>query len=221
METRRPCERAIHRNAMISCGCSREVAAESLYSHRRRAGIPQGSAFSSVLANVALSRADRALRASIAAHRATFYARYVDDIVIVSTNRRVAKGAMNAYRRALRELELPDHHPETIDTTVTSASRSYWKAKSKAPYCCSLPDQPGIEWIGFLGYQMKRDGTLRVRRSSVSKEIAKQRRAIDDIIRVIDKSRLRAQRNGRTHVIPKLHRIRYAAMMHLISIGIG
>ncbi|NOT25165.1 MAG: hypothetical protein HOP16_03585 [Acidobacteria bacterium] len=187
----------------------------------KRIGIPQGSAFSSVLANIVLTRADRALRTALGTHRSTFYARYVDDILLASTNRRVATRAMNAYRRALRVLELPDHRPKAIDTTATETARTYWNAKSKAAYHWSLAGQSGIEWIGFLGYQLKRDGALRVRRSSVAKELAKQRRAIDDIIRVIDRNRLRAQRHQRTYAIPKLHRIRYAAMMHLISIGIG
>ena len=184
-------------------------------------GIPQGSAFSSVLANVVLTRADRAVHASVSTHRATFYARYVDDILLASTNRRVATRALNEYRRALRALELPDHEPTTVDTKSTYALRRYWMQKSKAPYPWDLAGQPGIEWIGFLGYQMKRDGTLRVRCSSVTKELLKQRRAMDDIIRVIAKNRLRAQKNGLAHAIPQVKRIRYVAMMHLVSIGVG
>ena len=186
-----------------------------------RIGIPQGSALSGVLANVVLTRADRALQASLAAHQSTFYARYVDDIIVVSTNRRIARKAINAYRRGLRGLELPDHRPEAIDVESVTTTRSYWKAKSKKPYRWSFHGRPGVEWIGFLGYQLTRDGTLRVRRSSIGKELAKQRRVVDDIIRTIDKKRLDALKDGCTHTIPRLRRIRYAAMMHLISIGVG
>ena len=188
---------------------------------RQRIGIPQGSAFSSVLANVVLTKADRGLRTAVRAHKRTFYARYVDDIFLASSNRRVTSRGISAYRRALRALELPDHPPQVIGACGSPGLRAYWDAKSKAPYAWSARNQSGVEWIGFLGYQMRRDGTLRVRRSSVKKELAKQRRAIDDIIGIVDKNRMRSHRDGRMHVIPKLRQIRYAAMMHLISIGIG
>lgn len=104
---------------------------------------------------------------------------------------------------------------------MTGSLRRFWDAKSKIPYPWKTDRRPGITWIGFLGYQMKRDGTLRVRRSSIEKEVAKQRLAVDDIIRRIDRARSRAHKAKRAHRVPTLRRIRYAAMMHLVSIGVG
>lgn len=184
-------------------------------------GIPQGSSFSSVLANVVLTAADRAVRYSTKGHRQTFYARYVDDIVVASTNRRVAASALSSYRRALRALALPDHQPLMVSSTTRRSRKAYWDAKSKAPYAWANVGSAGVRWVGFLGYQIRRDGLLRARLSSIRKESAKQRRAVDDILSKIDKARIAALKRGRTQGITRLRRICYSAMLHLISFGVG
>ena len=181
-------------------------------------GIPQGSSFSCILANVVLASADLACRRAIGG-RPVFYARYCDDIVIVSTSRRAARESIRAYVRTLRSLRLPYHRLKRV-STGEARSAAFWSAKSKEPYRWT-DDAGGARWIGFLGYQVRRDGALRVRRSSIQKEIRKQRLAVDHIIGRIDKVARKAMRSGRLHHLPTLRALEYSALMHLISIGVG
>lgn len=183
-----------------------------------RLGIPQGSALSCVLANVVLASADEACGKVMAHHRRSFYARYCDDVVIASTNRRITQRAMASYRIALGRLELPFHPMEVVGP---HDKRRYWRTKSKDVYRWTHPRLPGLHWLGFLGYQFRRDGRVRARASSIQKELAKQQRVVDDIIAAVDRERTRAARVGRPHEVPRLKRIRYRALMHLISIGVG
>lgn len=196
-----------------------------------RLGIPQGSAFSCIVANAVLSAADRRSRVRIGSHARTFYARYCDDIIVVSTNRRVATTALSGYMASLRDLKLPFHSPQVVTTPASprwwrtrsgrSAGRLFWKAKSKKPYLWTPPGATtGWPWIAFLGYHLRRDGKLRVRQSSVEKEVAKQRKAVDDILGGMCRSAWK-RRDGHPHQIPRTPQILQAATMHMVSIGVG
>lgn len=183
-----------------------------------RVGIPQGSAFSCVLANIILEQADRRCRAAMGSHQRSFYARYCDDVLIMSSSKRVTRKAASAYQASLTTLRLPFHRLAPVSA---SSLRKYWDVKSKDLYCWTHGGVDGFTWIGFLGYQFRRDGVLRPRRSSIKKELAKQHRVVNDIIAAVDRARVRALRSGTTHRMPTLRRIRFRALMHLVSIGVG
>lgn len=78
--------------------------------------------------------------------------------------------ARNAYIHSLKNLKLVPHDREL----KLLNKKDYWKAKSKGPYKWSIDKIHGIEWIGFVGYEIHFNGYVRVRKSSIKKEMRKQ-----------------------------------------------
>ena len=198
-----------------------------------RLGIPQGSALSCVLANIVLSSADTLVNAQLRARGRRedgLYLRYCDDIVIIHRDRDLCQLALDVYCRALAGLSLPVHPPKVVAEYPGSRRLPaeepggfFWGGKSKAPYRwgANLSCRSDVPWLAFVGYQVARDGTVRVRRSSIDKELKKQRRVATDIINELRKEARKAKFEGRIHLIQDLRAVRYRATMHLLSIGVG
>ncbi len=171
---------------------------EALYSNPRlaRIGIPQGGAISCVIANLVLHTADEALhRFAATADAPVFYARYCDDMIIVSPSDRVCATAFRVYCEKLEALRLPAHEPRQF----SSYDAAWWTAKSRAPYPWQSRCLSGVPWVGFLGYQIRFDGLMRVRPDSIRKELAKQQRIAFQLAR-----ELRADRDARAQGKPAL-----------------
>jgi len=66
----------------------------------------------------------------------------------------------------------------------------YYQTKSKNPFLWADPalSENAIDWIGFLGYQMRFDGTLRIRQSSLANQQEKQHKTVDDIMRIVKRT---------------------------------
>jgi hypothetical protein len=95
---------------------------------------------------------------------------------------------VTAYTRALSQLKLPFHEVREFSRVYEgkreSAKRTdgFWAGKSKAPYAWGPAGEPGqVPWCAFVGYQVRYDGVLRVRPSSIRKEVEKQ----NDIVRQV------------------------------------
>lgn len=144
-----------------------------------RIGVPQGGALSCLIANLVLHAADEKVHQRVGDDPRFFYARYCDDMIMLHPDRGVLEGAFQAYVDALAELMLPIHKP----TESREYSRSHWRQKSRSPYCWG-PNKSHIPWISFVGYQIRYDGLLRVRPSSISKELEKQVKEIDKVLKV-------------------------------------
>ena len=65
---------------------------------------------------------------------------------------------------ALRKLRLIPHPPKTFDVS----DAAYWQAKSIAPTPWA-PRGEGREWFGSLGYEIKFDGEVRIRRETIQR----------------------------------------------------
>jgi len=189
---------------------------------RGKRGIPQGSPLSGVLANAILAAADERCVKKLRRNGRSHYARYCDDVLLVSTNRESCRSALDAYVRKLGKLGLAHHPPHTVRRYWGRNMRRFWEEKSKLPYRWRSTGRAlGVPWVGFLGYQFKRDGTLRIRQASIRREIAKQRKIVDDVLRSMQTA-ARAQRaRGIAHKIPPTHRIEHKVRMHLVAIGVG
>lgn len=136
-------------------------------------GVPQGGALSPIIANIVLNFADEAVQraADTLGISDYFYARYCDDMILVSPSRENTEALYDAYLQALKHLKLPFHPPEL----VTNFSKSFFNFKSKKTYGIGAPKSAEtVPWIAFLGYHVRHDGRLRVRKSSLEKEILKQ-----------------------------------------------
>jgi hypothetical protein len=189
---------------------------------QERRGIPQGSPLSGVIANAVLAAADDACLNELRRNGRWHYARYCDDILLVSTDRNACRLALRAYRRELRNLGLADHRAVKVLPYRGRNKKRFWDGKSKLPYLWRSGELgPGVPWIGFLGYQLKRDGTLRIRRASIQREIAKQMKAVNDVISTMQKVRAKAVASGTAYRIAPMWRIEHRVLTHLVAMGVG
>ena len=97
---------------------------------------------------------------------------------------------VKAYGEALRKLKLPAHPTLVFDRLYQGfkerQSEGFWTGKSKAPYEWGPADTPGrIPWCAFVGYQVRYDGVLRIRPSSIKKEIVKHNHILNQIRRFL------------------------------------
>lgn len=151
--------------------------AESSRSKIPRVGVPQGGALSGLIANIVINRVDeKMVKKLIPKH--DLYVRYCDDMLLLSTNRKRCTQLFRLYSKEIRQVRLIPHEPVFADY----GTPKYWEAKTKMVYqWISNNKSLGSRWIGFVGYEISRDGDLRIRKSSVKKEKRKQRRVVNDI----------------------------------------
>ena len=179
-------------------------------------GIPQGSSLSCVLANLVLILPDRAARRSLGPDG--LYIRYCDDIIISHREKKNCRDALSSYINALSDAKLPWHPLEEIKSYKGAFRRKYWESKSKATYEWS---SEGIPWIGFVGYQARYDGKVRIRHSSIIKERKKQDAVAFEFGRQLLLLERKAKSNGKQVCLRSRFAIRYRVVMHLLSIGVG
>jgi hypothetical protein len=180
---------------------------------KERIGVPQGGAISCLIANLILDRADRAVLDGAPAAGSLLYLRYVDDMICMSPEKTGCEQALSRYAAALAELRLPVHPPRAV-----SYGREFWtEAKSKSPYRWTAAEG-GVPWVSFVGYQVRHDGVLRVRKASIQKELAKQIAVAGTVMRLVRlAARERRRRRIRLAKRQVLHRLRLR--MSAMSVG--
>lgn len=177
-------------------------------------GIPQGSALSCILANIVLARADASVRATAAADStgSHLYLRYCDDIVVASTTKATCDSAIEKYISTLANLKLP-YHP-LKRTRFYNAS--FWKRKSKHTYEWREGGRNSSPWLAFVGYQIHRDGRIRIRKGSIQKERDKQTESAQEVVR-----RLNVRVSGAEGPVIVPRGVLYRLLLHLVSFGVG
>lgn len=196
---------------------------QQFHAHPERTaiGVPQGGALSCLIANCVLHHADKVLRRARRTARTAFtYIRYCDDMIILSRSKRSCAAAFRKYQAALQELRLPAH-PAKVFTTY---SKDFWSGKSKAPYHWRKPTKSsGIPWIQFVGYQLRYDGLVRVRKTSLQKHRRKITALADELF-----AQTNPGRAGKDHIPPFSPRVekRAGQIVHrfrqkLISLSVG
>ena len=142
-------------------------------------GVPQGGALSCIIANLVLDLADKRVRAVQEQFRDQIqYFRYCDDMILLARRESHCREAFQAYLNALDELKLPYHSR----TTVSDYDKSFWAAKSKNPYCWTGRKGSGcVPWVQFVGYQVRYDGLVRIKKKSLEKQIMKLRNVTDHV----------------------------------------
>ncbi len=148
-----------------------------------RIGIPQGGALSMVIGNLVMDAADRSVLGGVP-DPGLFYARFCDDMVILHRDRGRCEAALRRYMEALRALKLAAHPPVDIGLY----GPSFFTTKSKLPYQWGPldKDSAGVSpWVSFVGYQVRYDGRLRIRRESIAREQKRQIRAAGEVIRLV------------------------------------
>jgi hypothetical protein len=128
----------------------------------------------------------------------------------VPPDEKITKALFFAYKQALRRLRLPYHAPVKVDKFC----RQYFDFKSKDVYPFGPPKIGATSpWIAFLGYHIRYDGKLRVRKSSLSKEIEKQVAIYRDVLRSIDLHGVKMRITAR--------QAHHRARMRLIAMSVG
>jgi len=140
-----------------------------------RIGVSQGGALSGFISNLVLNQVDQKINPSVA------YFRYVDDMIVLGEKDQV-QDAITTYRNALETLKLPYHPFHNIKVY----GDHIWDYKSKNTYRWGRPPGPQptniVPWIGFVGYQLRYDGKVRIRESTLNKELKRQLNATDTFI---------------------------------------
>jgi Reverse transcriptase (RNA-dependent DNA polymerase) len=184
-------------------------------------GVPQGGALSCFIANAVLHAADKDMeKLKRDEGKAFTYLRYCDDMIILSRDSVICQKAFDRYMNVLRGKMLPIHEPVATEEYGVQ----FWKAKSRAPYLWSGPGVEGsVPWVQFVGYQVRYDGLVRVRPSSIKKQIQKMTSVADQLLKALNPGRRYGKR------IPKfasglrksngqiIHRLR----QKLISMAVG
>ena len=182
-------------------------------------GIPQGGALSCFLANAILDEADWAVDAAVEASAdEALYLRYCDDIVCLSPERSACARMSEAYAASLKDLKLPGHHTFVLDRPYVGARErqdgGFWKGKSKAPYRWGPAGEVGsVPWCAFVGYQIRYDGWLRLRPSSVKKEVEKH---ISILTQVEHFLRRKGQSRSKRQIV-----YRFRQRLRSIAVGTG
>ena len=148
-------------------------------------GIPQGGALSCFIANLLLHQADEAVNQDI--DNNLCYLRFCDDMIILHTNKEKCYQALERYISKLSELKLLIHEPLEISNY---SKQNFWnpKVKSKKPFklAPTSENKSNVPWLSFVGYQIKYDGSIRIRKKSFIKELKKQREECNQILNALE-----------------------------------
>ena len=159
----------------IERGC---YTAEDFAAAKSKIGIPQGGALSALMSNVILHTIDSE---SILGRpdRNRFFCRYGDDILLMHTSKVECESLINKYCEALPQHKLLYH--DFISVADKEFRRAdgvgvrpiLWDQKSRKPFLWGRNpnESEAVDWIGFLGYEMRYTGEVRLRRSSFDNKI--------------------------------------------------
>ncbi len=145
-------------------------------------GVSQGGALSPIIANLILDKADREVFRN--EDTDLFYARYCDDMIIIHPDKHKCKETFERYIEALKETNLVIHEP----VSIKKYDKEFYQYKSKETYMWGKPDGNNVivPWISFVGYQIRYDKKIRIRKKSVKKELLKQVKLADNVIKMIE-----------------------------------
>lgn len=140
---------------------------------RLHVGVPQGGALSGLIANMVLNNVDLQVEKKLTSD--DLYLRYCDDMIILSTDRGRCRDLFDVYYQGATKLKLFPHKPKS---DLPFGKADFWDGKSKQAYLWDLKRPDAAEWIGFVGYEMRRDGWIRIRKRSFDNEIKKQKEMV-------------------------------------------
>ena len=140
---------------------------------RMRIGVPQGGALSGLIANMVLNTVDWRVKGRMKSR--DLYLRYCDDMILISTSKCRCHRLFRTYYNETKNLKLVPHKPEAC---LLFGKKEFWNSKSKDAYPWGMGLTNAAEWIGFVGYEIRRDGLMRIRKKSFRKELDKQKKVV-------------------------------------------
>lgn len=146
-----------------------EILAMSLEQQRQR-GVPQGGALSLIVANVVLNDVDQVIVEHDDDNR--LFIRYCDDMILMHTNHDECDRLINAYAESLTNHGLFYHKFQPVDKSECppqSTTPGFWADKSHQTFLWGDGTGQANRYIGFLGYEMQRNGNMRLRKSNIKR----------------------------------------------------
>lgn len=144
---------------------------------RRQRGVAQGGSLSLLIANIVLNDVDQA----IIQHEDTqrLFIRYCDDMILLHTDYGECCRLMDCYTQSLKAHGLYYHDFASVRETknVTSTTSQFWGIKSHYPFLWGDGEGDSNRYIGFLGYEIRRDGRMRLRKDNMKRFQEKFKRA--------------------------------------------
>ncbi|MFD1603003.1 reverse transcriptase domain-containing protein [Flavobacterium artemisiae] len=157
------------------------------YIDKHRIGVPQGNAISCFIANLILHSVDEEI---LKHDKDVFYIRYCDDMILMHTQEEGCKKSLDIYMEGIKKNYLLFHKPKKIiNYKSTEESKKFWKLKSKLPFFWGDKNinEVNIPWVSFVGYQINYNGNIRVRKSTIEKEVKKQINESQKVLKALGK----------------------------------
>lgn len=144
---------------------------DTLEKEKRKIGVPQGGSLSTLIANIVLNDVDReAFGESIDEDEEFLLVRFCDDMIIMHTNKKKLSHLAKSYSKSLKNHKFLDHPAGSVEKiNDIYTSKAFWNQKSHKPFLWGRGPGEASEWIGFLGYELSRDGRIRLRNSNIEK----------------------------------------------------
>jgi len=179
-----------------------------------RIGVPQGGAISCLIANIMLNKTDRILNDN--SDENTFYSRFCDDMILMHLSKARCEALLEKYQTSLRDLKLICHEAKGFK----EYGKEFWDEglKSKLPYRWAINyktkaySKKNVPWLSFVGYQIRYECTVRIRKKSIKNESLKQVSETDKVIKVVRKG-IRPKRSCKA--------VRYRLQQRLIAMSVG
>ena len=127
-------------------------------------GVPQGGSLSLLVANIVLNDVDQAVLTGDDPNR--LFIRYCDDMLLLHTDYAECCRLMDVYIESLTAHGLYFHPFKSVSEC---SRRDFWKIKSHSPFLWDDGDGNSNRYIGFLGYEIRRDGRMRLRKSNIKR----------------------------------------------------
>lgn len=135
----------------------------------KKLGVPQGGALSLLIANIVLNDVDEVFTANFDDNRMLFI-RYCDDMILLHTDEKECRRLMEQYAESLKSHGLYYHDFKDVSNCTRS---EFWKLKSHFPFCWEDGEGNRNRYIGFVGYEIRRDGRMRLRKSNIERFVEK------------------------------------------------
>ena len=127
-------------------------------------GVPQGGSLSLLIANIVLNDTDQAVIKTEDPNR--LFIRYCDDMILLHTDYSECCRLMQTYTDSLKAHGLYFHPFRSVSEC---SRREFWHIKSHLPFLWDDGDGNCNRYIGFLGYEIRRDGRMRLRKGNIKR----------------------------------------------------
>ncbi|SFE03338.1 reverse transcriptase/maturase family protein [Spirosoma endophyticum] len=155
--------------------------------HKERIGVPQGGAISCFIANLIMNEVDKSV-INNKSDKNLLYIRYCDDMIIIHPEKEKCQMALKTYQTEIANQKLLIHRSNPLK----EYGREFWdkKNKSKDPYKWADKNAliSNVPWLSFVGYQMRYDGFIRIRKHSLEKELKKQKKEINEVLSALEQN---------------------------------